>query len=153
MRVSILRDILGSSALHLAFMTGNVGLASVLLKYGADLYVFFLSFVLFHLSLQHQNRYAKNKQRSSVLDVAQSNGHEKSAALFCHFSYCERNKMKMPHSKLDELNKKKRNGGSPSRYFKIKASKSRYEEKSDRYDQKVDRDSEEKSERGVRKAT
>ena len=55
MRVSILRDILGSSALHLAFMTGNVGLASVLLKYGADLYVFFffLSF-LFISSLQHQ---------------------------------------------------------------------------------------------------
>ena len=44
MRVSILRDILGSSALHLAFMTGNVGLASVLLKYGADLYVFFSFF-------------------------------------------------------------------------------------------------------------
>ena len=54
MSVSILRDILGSSALHLAFMTGNVGLASVLLKYGADLYVFCFSFVLFHLSLQIQ---------------------------------------------------------------------------------------------------
>ena len=73
---------------------------------------FFLSFVLVHLSLQHQNRYAKNKQGSSVLDVAQSNGHGEIMALFCR-TYCERNKMKMPHSKLDELNKKKRNGGSP----------------------------------------
>ena len=50
MRVSILRDILGSSALHLAFMTGNVGLASVLLKYGADLYVFFLFRSFFFIS-------------------------------------------------------------------------------------------------------
>lgn len=53
MRVSILRDILGSSALHLAFMTGNVGLASVLLKYGADLYVFF--FFLSFLFISHFN--------------------------------------------------------------------------------------------------
>ena len=50
MRVSILRDILGSSALHLAFMTGNVGLASVLLKYGADLYVFFFFLSFFFIS-------------------------------------------------------------------------------------------------------
>ena len=83
---------------------------------------FFLSFVLFHLSLQHQNRYAKNKQGSSVLDVAQSNGHGEIMALFCH-TYCERNKMKMPHSKLDELNKKKRNGGSSQ----VDLSKSRHQ--------------------------
>jgi hypothetical protein len=35
-------------------MTGNVGLASVLLKYGADLYVFFffLTFILSHFKFK-----------------------------------------------------------------------------------------------------
>ena len=113
MSMSILRDILGSSALHLAFMTGNVGLASVLLKYGADLYVFFSFLLSFSLTSNSNNtyRYAKNAQGNSVLDVAQSNGHGEIMTFFCH-TYCERNKMKIPNSKLDELNKKKRNGGS-----------------------------------------
>ena len=35
----MLRNLLGCTALHLAFMTGNCGLADLLLKYGADLYV------------------------------------------------------------------------------------------------------------------
>ena len=91
---------------------------------------FFFSFLLsFSLTSNSNNtyRYAKNAHGNSVLDVAQSNGHGEIMTFFCH-TYCERNKMKMPHSKLDELNKKKRNGGSP----RVGISKSRHQSRGTR---------------------